>query len=96
MRFENEFFPIVCAVTTGLFIQSLNEMIDLHAKRMTALENYVPETIFMLLYLVSILSMGLVGYGCGLGAYRNLLMTITAAVLIASVILLVVDLDRPR
>jgi hypothetical protein len=84
------------AVTTGLFLQSLNEMIDLHAKRMAALDNHVPETIFMLLYVVSVLSMGLVGYGCGLGTRRNLLATMTAAFLVASVILLLVDLDRPR
>jgi hypothetical protein len=84
------------AVTTGVFIQSLNEMIDLHAKRMTALENHVPEVIFILLYLVSILTLGMVGYGCGLGTRRNLLMTMTAAFLIASIVLVIVDLDRPR
>jgi hypothetical protein len=84
------------AVTTGVFIQSLNEMIDLHAKRMAALENHVPEVVFILLYLVSTLSLGMVGYGCGLGTRRNLLMPMTAAFLIASIVLIVVDLDRPR
>jgi hypothetical protein len=38
------------AVTTGLFLLSLNEMIDLHAKRLTAMENHVPESALILLY----------------------------------------------
>ena len=83
------------AVTTGLFIQSLNEVIDLHAKRLWYMENHVPEIIFIVLYGVSIMSMGLVGYGCGLEGHRNLISTVTAAILIASVILVIVDLDRP-
>lgn len=84
------------AVTAGLFIQSLNEMIDLHAKRMAALENHVPEVVFILLYLVSIMALGMLGYGCGLGGRRSLLMAMTTAFLIALVILIIADLDRPR
>jgi len=102
-RLQNELWSRAVAAgerdsraTIGLFLQSLNEMIGLHAKRMMALENHVPESIFILLDLIAILSMVLVGYGCGLGARRNLLMTMTMGFLIASVILLVVDLDRPQ
>jgi hypothetical protein len=84
------------AITTGLFIQSLNEMIDLHSKRMAALENHVPEVVFILLYLVSIMALGMLGYGCGLGGQRSLLMAMTTALLIAFVILIIMDLDRPR
>jgi hypothetical protein len=83
------------AVTTGLFIQSLNEVIDLHAKRLWVKENHVPEIIFILLYGAAIVSMGLVGSGWGLGGRRNLMSTVAAALLIASVILVIVDLDRP-
>jgi hypothetical protein len=84
------------AIPTGLFIQSLNEVIDLHAKRVTAMENHVPESIFILLLIVAILSLGLVGYGTGIGKDRNLLPTMISVILIASVILLIMDLDRPR
>jgi hypothetical protein len=84
------------AITTGLFIQSLNDVIDLHAKRVTALENHVPENIFVLLIIVATLSLGLVGYGAGIGRDRNLLPTVISVILIASVILLIMDLDRPR
>jgi hypothetical protein len=84
------------AIPTGLFIQSLNEVIDLHAKRVTAMENHVPESIFVLLLIVATLSLGLVGYGAGMGKDRNLLPTVISVILIASVILLIMDLDRPR
>jgi hypothetical protein len=41
-------------VPTGLFIQSLNELIDDHEKRMTALRNRVPNIVLLALYGVAI------------------------------------------
>ena len=84
------------AVTMGLFLQSLNEVIDLHNKRLTALENHVPEIILFLLYFVALVATGLIGYGCGLGGVRNLFVTVVSSVLIAAVIIVIIDLDRPR
>ena len=83
------------AVMTGLFLQSLNEMIDLHATRITALENHVPEITLVLLYFVAIMATGLIGYGCGISGIRNFFVTIISSVLIAAVILVIIDLDRP-
>ena len=84
------------AVTAGLFLQSLNEVIDLHSKGFTALENHVPEIILVLLYFVALAAIGLIGYGAGLAGRRNFLVTLVAAVLIAAVILVIIDLDRPQ
>lgn len=84
------------SVITGLFLQSLNEMIDLHAKRINAMENHVPGIIFQLLYFVAIVTTALIGYGCGLGGRRNFVVTLMASMLIAAVILVIIDLDRPR
>jgi hypothetical protein len=84
------------AVTLGLFLQSLNEVIDLNNKRLNALENHVPEIILFLLYFVALVATGLIGYGCGLGGVRNLFVTAVSSVLIAAVILVIIDLDRPR
>lgn len=86
----------VRAVTTGLFIQSLNEVIDLHAKRITAMQNHVPESIILLLCFVAILSLGLTGYGCGLAGQRHFFVTTAMAIMIVAVIFLIIDLDRPR
>jgi hypothetical protein len=84
------------SITTGLFIQSLNEVIDLHEKRIIALRNRVPDSVMLLLFIVSILTMGLTGYGSGLTGKRHFFVTTTVAILIAAVIYLIIDLDRPR
>jgi len=84
------------SVATGLFIQSLNDVIDLHAKRLIALDNHVPEPIILLLWFVSFLSLGLTGYTCGLAGWRHFMLTTMMALLIAAVIYLIMDLDRPR
>ncbi len=78
-------------VPTGLFVQTLNDLIDDHEKRMTAFESQVPSSIFMLLYIAAVLSMGLTGYGCGIAGSRSLVSTMTSIVLIASVIFLISD-----
>jgi hypothetical protein len=83
------------AVTTGLFLQSLNETIDLNAKRITAQENHVPEITLVLLYCVAIMATGLIGYGCGLSGIRKFFVTIILSIMIAAVILVIIDLDRP-
>ena len=84
------------AVTTGLFVQSLNDVIDLHAKRVTALENRVPLPMFLMLVFVAATAMGLMGYASGTTVHRNLIMTTMVALLIATIIALIVDLHRPR
>ena len=82
-------------VTTGLFIQSLNEVIDLHAERVAAMENHVPESVLLLLFLVALLSAMLVGYSCGLAKRRHLFSTSIVALLIGIVSIAIIDLDRP-
>jgi hypothetical protein len=84
------------AVTAGLFLQSLNETIDLHSKGLTALENHVPGIILVLLYFVALAAIGLIGYGCGLAGRRNFMVTMVTCVLIAAVVVVIIDLDRPQ
>lgn len=84
------------AVTTGLFIQSLNEVIDVKETRNTALNNHVPESVLFLLFIVATLAVAAVGYGCGLGSSRAIVAQLALCVLITLVVLVIVDLDRPR
>lgn len=83
-------------VITGLFIAALNDVIDLHGKRVAALENRIPVGVFWLLYAIAIVAMGLSGYAGGAGGRRSLFPTVAASLLISGVILLIVDLHRPR
>ncbi len=81
---------------TGLFIQSLNEVIDVHSKRLKAVMDHVPKSILLLLFTVGIFAMGAMGYGCGLGNGRYVISRLAMAVLIAMVMLAIVDIDQPQ
>jgi hypothetical protein len=83
------------SIPAGLFISSLNEVIDLHLKRDIARQNHVPEAVLLLLFLVAILAMSIVGFGCAIGGWRALSVTVTMSLIITLVILVIMDLDRP-
>lgn len=84
------------AVPTGLFIQSLNDVIDLHEKRVGALENHVPEPVLHLLFGVAAVALGFIGHGCGLSGTRRIASTTIVSALVVLVIAVIIDLDRPR
>jgi preprotein translocase subunit SecG len=82
--------------TTGLFIQSLNELIDAYGKRSASLEKHVPEIVLLLLFAVFIIAAAVLGYAGGLAGTRAAVATIAMSVLIVLVIFIIIDLDRPR
>jgi hypothetical protein len=84
------------SVPTGLFVQSLNGMIDLHAERIRALENRLPDAVIYLVFVVAVVTIGLVGYGRGLAGRRNLVSVAILAGLVVLVFTVILDLDRPR
>jgi hypothetical protein len=82
---------------TGLFIQSLNELIDLHAKRVTlGVRNRIPLTIWAALYFTAILAMVGVGYHEGLTSATRTLAALVLVVTFSGVLWLLADLDRPH
>jgi hypothetical protein len=83
------------AVTTGLLLHSLNEVIDLHEKRLVSLETHVPEPILVLIGFVAAAAFALVGYANGLSGARQMLVTVLSAFVVVAVLTLIVDLDRP-
>src|SRR6516162_7181195 len=82
-------------VPTGLFILTLNEMIDNQGKRLDAFRNRVPNIVLLALYGVAIVASAFAGYANGLEARRVRLPIYLMALLVAAVILLIQDLDRP-
>jgi len=86
----------VAAPTAALFITSLNELIDLHAKRVNlGIRNRVSISIWAALYFVSIVTMMAVGYYAGLTASRRSPAILALVLTFGAVILLIADLDRP-
>ena len=85
------------SILAGLFIQSLNELIDLHAKRVkSGLRSRIPAVIMYVLYFVTVLSMLSMGYLAGLAGRRNPLVNYSLVLAFSSVVFLINDLDRPR
>ncbi|MGE5214300.1 MAG: hypothetical protein ACM3NN_11490 [Nitrospirota bacterium] len=85
------------SIVVGLFVQSLNEMIDLHAKRLQAgLRSRIPGAIWVGLFAVAGFSLTAMGYFEGLTGTRRSLAVIAVAVAFSVVIELIADLDRPQ
>lgn len=82
-------------VPTGLFIQTLNEMIDSQAKRLSALHNQVPNIVLLALFGVAAIANAFAGYASGLEERRTRLPVYITGLLICAVIVLILDLDRP-
>lgn len=82
-------------VPTGLFIQSLNEMIDQHEKRVTALGTRVPDIVIFTLYGLATFAAAFTGYASGIEARTTKIPIYATSTLIACVLLLIQDLDRP-
>jgi hypothetical protein len=82
-------------VPTGLFIQTLNELIDDQERQLTAIRNRVPNIVLFALYAIATVASAFTGYAGGLESRRSRLPVYTMGVLVAAVILLIQDLDRP-
>ena len=80
---------------TGLYIQALNETFDNQEKRLTAFRTHVPNIVLLALYGIAIVAICFAGYAGGLERRRWRLPVYVMAVLVAAVILLIQDIDRP-
>lgn len=82
---------------TALMIQSINDVIDLHEKRVTgALRNRIPGSIWISLFAITALTMVAMGVQIGLTGKRRLVAEIPLVLAFAVLTTLVVDLDRPQ
>jgi len=103
-RAQNLFWrrAIACAqkdpnpVTTGLLLQSLNEIIDLSTARWAALNNHVPETVIYVNAVVALLATTLVGYSIGLAGQRDVFSVALLSIGITITLTVIIDLDSSR
>ena len=80
----------------ALFVESVNESVNLYATRIATYYARVPETILWILLCISIAALGMVGYGFGLTGQQGWIVMSLVAVVVAAVIVMIVDLDRPE
>jgi hypothetical protein len=78
-----------------VFVTSLNEVIDLHAVRLQRLRSRVPAVIWLVLYMLLLLTMVMIGYQQGLTGGKRSLAVIALVVGFSTVLFLIADLARP-
>jgi hypothetical protein len=83
------------SLPTYRFVGSLNEMNNIHERRLTALRYHVPGPVMFMLIGVAMMAMGFTGYHAALTESRRRVATLIMSLMVAVVIMLVIDLDRP-
>jgi hypothetical protein len=79
----------------ALFVESLNQMFDLHTSRVTVVLQYrIPSIIWLVLIVLTSLSMVGVGYQFGMSGRYGILVQLLLAVSLSLVITLIADLDK--
>lgn len=83
------------SIVTGIFLQSLNDVIDLHSKRvLVGIRSRIPLVIWLGLFGLSMLGMAAVGYQAALSGTRRSPAMLGLVLAFAVVLLLIADLDR--
>lgn len=83
-------------VTSGAYMQALNELFDSDTTRFEALARHVPEIVLVLLFLTSTLTAGTLGFASGLSGERASIASLMLVTLIVLVTYLIIEVDRPR
>ncbi len=85
------------SLPTSLFVQSLNQTIDVHLKRLTVgVRDRVPTPVWFALGLLMIGAMAMMGAQIGQGSTRHFSIEVALAVSFSVILFLIADLDRPN
>ena len=81
----------------GLFTESLNKLFDVNVMRINAvIQGRISTVIWTVLYLLTFITMAMVGYRIGLHGIRSTFMDVSLAVSFALVLVVIIALDRPN
>jgi hypothetical protein len=78
------------------FVESINDVIDVHSLRLTAANLRLPRLLGIVLYAATILSFLLVGIASSSDGKRDTLAMVLFALAFVAVLMIIVDLDRPQ
>jgi hypothetical protein len=82
--------------TIALFVEAVNEVIDVHTLRLTAVELRLPRLLGSLLYSAILLGFLLVGVANSANGKRDFVGMLLYALALVAVLMIVVDLDRAQ
>jgi hypothetical protein len=80
----------------NLFVSAVNELIDLDTSRHSALEAHIPYFVIFIVFSFAEATLMTVGYVSGARSGQRLSVWYLLSLLLCSILLLIVDLDRPR
>ena len=80
----------------GLFVESINEVIDVHSLRLAAVDLRLPRLLGVVLYAATVLSFLLVGVANSADGKRDPIAILLFALAYVAVLIILVDLDRPQ
>jgi hypothetical protein len=84
------------AVSVTILLEALNEVFDLHDARIAARVAHVPDSVVVLLMIVSAVGLGTVGYAFGLVGRRHIAACGILGLLVAAILVTILDLDLSR
>ena len=80
----------------ALFVDSINEVIDIHSLRAAAIGLRLPRMMGMVLYAATVVSFLLVGIVSSSDGKRDPIAILLFALALVAVLVIIVDLDRPQ
>jgi hypothetical protein len=80
----------------ALFVDAINEVIDVHSLRLAAVDLRLPRLLGIVLYAATLLSFLLVGVASSADGKRDPMAILLFALAFVAVLMIVVDLDRPQ
>jgi hypothetical protein len=78
------------------FVDSINEVIDVHSLRLAAYELRLPRQLGIVLYAATLFSFLLVGVSSSANGKRDTITILLFAIAFVTVFILIIDLDRPQ
>lgn len=80
----------------AIFVESINEVIDVHSLRLAAVNLRLPRLLGIVVYAATVLSFLLVGVSNSADGKRDFAAILLFALAFVAVLIIIVDLDRPQ
>jgi hypothetical protein len=80
----------------ALFVESINEVIDVHSLRLATVDLRLPRLLGIVMYAATVLSFLLVGVASSSDGKRDPIAILLFALAFVAVLIIIVDLDRPQ
>ena len=81
----------------SLFVDAINQLIDIHGERLAAVTSLrLPTVMWLVFYGTTVLTFFLVGFASSADGKRNLVAWLFFALALSAVLMLIADYDRPQ